>query len=82
MAVVPLAEGDEQGDIQGERQSLADGGGAAFLVVPGAAVREPVPHRLLELGLGDERHGRQRELAHEPAQKLGSLLEVRCAVAL
>ena len=52
----PAGRGGEQGDVERQRQRLADRGGGALLVVLAPAVGEPVPGRLLDLGLGDERH--------------------------
>ena len=54
--------------------------GPAFLIILDPAVGEPVPRCLLELGLGDERHGSKAQLAHEPVQQQGALLEARGAV--
>ena len=48
--------GGEQGDVERQRQGLADREGGDVLVLPGyPPVREPVAGGLLDPGLGDER---------------------------
>ena len=67
--------GGEQGDVERQRQGLADREGDDVLVLPGyPPVREPVAGGLLDLGLGDERQRREAQVGHDPAQDLGAVL--------
>jgi hypothetical protein len=71
--------GGEQGDVQGERQRVADGLVGTPLVGPDPPAHEPVPGRVLDLGPGHEPCRRQAQLAHHPAQEFGALLRAHAA---
>ena len=71
----PGGRGREQGTVDGKRQCVSDRACGTVLILCDPPVREPVPCRLVDLGLGHELHRREAQCAHKPAQELGMILE-------